>query len=119
MHYHTSCYTKLKNDARAATSNASNAKSSYTIQQYDPLVIAQLVAYVQFNHSAFKLADLRKLYHQLGSDWIGVYVHQKRFKEHLLDNLGPDKAEYSVGRDIYISHKKQLVQLWHRLHAFK
>ena len=50
------------------------------------LVIAQLVAFVEFNHSTVKLADLSKLYdrclNQLGSDWIGVYVHQKRFKEH-------------------------------------
>ena len=36
---------------------------------------------------------------------IGVYVHQKRFKEHILEKLGPDWSEYSQGRDIYISHK--------------
>ena len=53
------------------------------------LVIAQFVSFVEFNHSTFKLADLRKLYdrrrNQLGSDWIGVYVHQKGFKEHILE----------------------------------
>ena len=74
------------------------------------LVIAQLVALVEFNNSTFKLADLRKLYdrrlNQLGSDWIGVYVHQKRFKEHILEKLGPEWSEYSEGRDVYVSHKK-------------
>ncbi|KAF4114423.1 hypothetical protein G5714_004646 [Onychostoma macrolepis] len=57
-----------------------------------------------------KLADLRKLYdrrlEQLGSDWSGTYVHQKRFKEHLLEKLGPEWSALSEGRDVYISHKK-------------
>ena len=65
---------------------------------------------MQFNNSAFKLADPRKLYDrrlvQLDSDWIGSYVHLTRFKEHLLQKLGPDWSEYTEGRDIYISHKK-------------
>lgn len=82
-HYHTSCYTKLKNDVRAAKSKSSNAKKSFPNQQYDHLV-AQFVAFAQFNHSTFNLVDLRKLYDrrlkQLGSDWIWVYVHQTRFK---------------------------------------
>ena len=72
--------------------------------------MVQLVAYVQCNHSTFKLADLRKLYdrqiEQLGSDWTGVYVHQTRFKEHLLEKLGTDWSEYSDGRDVFTSHKK-------------
>jgi len=89
---------------------SSNAQTSYARQQYDPLVFAQLVPFVQLNNSAFKLADLRKLYDrrlvQLDSDWIGSYVHPTRFKEHLLQKLGPDWSEYTEGRDIYISHKK-------------
>ena len=81
VNYHTSCYTKLNNDAHAAKSKSSHAKRGSQVGcTYDPLVIAQLVAFVEFNHSTFKLADLRKLYdrrlNQLGSDWIGVYVHQ-------------------------------------------
>ena len=111
VHYHTSCYIKLNNDARAAKSKSSHAKKGSPVGcTYDPLVIAQLVAFVEFNHSTFKLADLRKLYdrrlNQLGSDWIGVYEHQKRFKEHILEKLGPDWSEYSEGRDVYVSHKK-------------
>jgi len=74
------------------------------------LVFAQLVAFVQFNNSAYKLVDLRKLHDrhlvQLDSDWIGSYVHPTRFKEHLLQKLKPDWSEYTKGRDIYISHKK-------------
>ena len=84
------------------------------------LVIAQLVAFVEFNHSTIKLADLRKLYdrrlNQLVSDWIGVYMHQKRFKEHILEKLGPDWSEYSEGRDVYVSHKKII---WHRMLTFR
>lgn len=109
VYYHASCYTKLKNAARAATSRSTEASSS-AVCTYDPLVMAQLVAFMQFKQTIFKLAYLRKLYdrrlEQLQSDWIGVYVHQKRFKEHLLMKLGPDWSEYSEGRDIYISHKK-------------
>ena len=113
VHYHTSCYTMLKNDARAAKLKSSHAKRGSPVGcTYDPLVIAQLVAFVESNHSIFKLADLRKLYYrrlnQLGSDWIGVYVHQKRFKEHILQKLGPDWSEYSEGRDVCVSHKNAI-----------
>ena len=110
VYYHISCYTKLKNEARAAVNKSSNAETNYAKEQYDPLVFAQLVAFVQFNNSAFKLADLRKLYDrrlvQLDSDWIGSYVHPTRFKERLLMKLGPDWSDYTEGRDIYISHKE-------------
>ena len=74
VHYRISCYTQLKNDTRATQSKLSNTKEGYTKLQYDPLVIAQLVVFVEFNHSTFKLADLRKLYdrrlEQLNYDWI-------------------------------------------------
>ena len=111
MHYHTTCYTKLKNDARAARLKSSHAERGSPFRYtYDPLVIAQLVAFLEFNHTVFKSADLRKLYdrrlNQLGSEWIGGYVHEKRFKEHILEKFGPDWSEYSEGRDVYISHKK-------------
>ena len=103
VHDHTSCYTKHKNDARAAKSKSSHAKRSSPVG-------CSYVAFVEFNHSTFKLADLRKFcdrrLNQLGSDWIGVYVHQKRFKEHILEKLGPDWSEYAEGRDVYVSHKK-------------
>ena len=54
---------------------------------YDPLVIAQLVAFVKYNDSPHKLSVLRRHYDErlqvLGSDWIGASVHSTRFKEHL------------------------------------
>ena len=34
-----------------------------------------------------------------------MHVHQKRFREHLIEKLGSDWSEYAEGRDIYISHK--------------
>ena len=106
--YHASCYTKLSNDARAEERKKSEAMKMP--MQYDPLVIAQRVACVQYNESTFKLADLRKLYdrrlEQLGSDWSGTYVHGVRFKEHLLKKLGPEWSAFSEGCDVYIAHKK-------------
>ena len=74
MHYHTSCYTKHKNDARRSRLMLRDALQLDAAMIL--LVIAQLVAFVENNHSTFKLADLRKLYdrrlNQLFSDWIGV-----------------------------------------------
>ena len=87
VHYHTSCYTKARMMPMLREVIRLDAAMML-------LVISQLVAFVEYNHSTFKLADLRKLYdrrlNQLVSDWIGVYVHQKRFKEHILEKLGPD-----------------------------
>ena len=80
------------------------------VQSNDPLVIAQFVAFVQYNHSPHMLSVLRRLYDQclqiFGSDWIGVHVHPTRFKEHLLKKLGPDWCAFQQGREVYISHKK-------------
>ena len=113
MHYHTSCYTMLKNDARAATAKSSiDQIKSHSISPYDPLIVVQLIAFVKCNNSALKLSYLRSLYdrriEQLESDWIGVYVHEKRFKEYLLEQLGPDWSEYSEGRDTYICNKTKV-----------
>lgn len=103
--YHPSCYTKLKNDAR------SGKKNSQPMQmEYDPLVIAQLVAYIQNNDNTHKLNDLKNLYHrrleQLGSNWNEKCVHSGRLKDHLLKKLGPDWSAFSEGRNVYICHKK-------------
>ena len=52
VHYHTSCYTKHKNDARAAKLKSSHAKRGSPVGcSMSLLVIAQLVAFVEFNHS--------------------------------------------------------------------
>lgn len=111
IHYHSSCYTKLKNAARAAKSQSSAESSkSTTMQGYDPLVFAHLVAFVRFSQSPLKMSQLRKLYRQrletLGSDWMGVNIHPTRFKEHLLNKLGPDWVAFQQGREVYISNKQ-------------
>ena len=110
VYYHPSCYTKLKNDARAAKSTSSVNPNTPAHQSYDPLVFAQLVAFVQFGQTVVKLSELRKLYEQrlqlLNSEWINTRVQPSRFKEHLLEKLGPDWSAYLDGREIYISHRK-------------
>ena len=35
-------------------------------------------------------------------------MHQKRFKENILEKLGPDWSEYSDGHDVYVSHNKKI-----------
>ena len=50
----------------------SNTEETYTKLQYDPLVIAQLVEFVEFNHSTVKLADLLKLYDRRLEQLIGL-----------------------------------------------
>lgn len=109
IYYHISCYTKLKNDARQ---KANASKSSGDGQQYDPLVVARLVAYLQYHHETYKLAELLRMYENhlqhLGSEWIGVAVHKTRFKTHLLEKLGSEWSAYSQGRDVYISHTKSV-----------
>ncbi len=57
VHYHTSCYTCLKNDAHAAISKSSNSNKRSSSLHYDPLVITQLVAFVQLEE-AFGLGCL-------------------------------------------------------------
>ena len=111
IHYHHTCYTQLKNAARAASSKPSNKpKRSSSQQSYDPLVIAELVAFVKFNHSPHKLSVLRRLYEDriqtLGFEWTGLNVHPTRFKEHFLKTLGPDWSAFNEGKEVYISHKK-------------
>ena len=113
IHYHHTCYTHLKNAARAASATPRNTTKSSSCQQpYDPLVIAELLAFVKFNHFPYphKLSALRKLYDDriqtLGSEWTGLNVHPSRFKDHLLKKLGSDWSAYNEGKEVYISHKK-------------
>ena len=50
IHYHQSCYVKLRNAARVMAIKSNNVGKREELT-YDPLVVAQLVAFVQFNHS--------------------------------------------------------------------
>ncbi|KAF5283005.1 hypothetical protein FQA39_LY04876 [Lamprigera yunnana] len=52
IHYHASCYIKLKTEARAATKSS---RSTFHQQTYDPLIIAQLLALVKCNNSPQKV----------------------------------------------------------------
>lgn len=110
IHYHVSCYMSLKNNARAALARDEGEHSSTLSQTFDPLIVAQIVAAMQGSQAVFKLADLRKLYDQklmqLESDWVGKLVHATRFKDHILEKLGPQWSEYSAGRDVFITRKK-------------
>ena len=63
IHYHTSCYMRMKNAARSRSSSNATGKT-IDEQAYDPLVIAQLVAFMQCKNSPHKLSDLKKLYDQ-------------------------------------------------------
>ena len=111
VHYHSSCYTKLKNAARAAKSKTSvDAQCPGESQTYDPLVFAESLAFVKFSQSPFKLSVLRNLYLEpvkvVGSDWIHSNIHPTRFKEPIIKKLGSDWSAFQQGREVYISHKQ-------------
>ena len=105
--YHISCYTQLKTDARSAQRKANTKPAT---QEYDPLVIAQLVTFMEHNKSSYTIAELCTMYEkrlkQVESAWLGGYIHATRFRSHLEEKLGPDWTSFSKGRDIYLSHKK-------------
>jgi len=109
LYYHKTCYRKLANEARAAKSKKSTEINTTTSLPYDPLVMAELIAFVQDNESVMKLTDLRKLYsqrlQQVGSDWLMVKIHLTRFKEHLLSKLGSEWQAFTKGRDVLLSTK--------------
>ena len=109
LYYHKTCYRKLTNEARAAKSKKSTEINTTTSLPYDPLVMAELIAFVQDNESVMKLTDLRKLYsqrlQQVGSDWLMVKIHLTRFKEHLLSKLGSEWQAFTKGRDVLLSTK--------------
>ena len=110
FYYHKSCYRKLANEARAAKSKKSK-ETKTTPLPYDPLVMAELIAFIQCNGSVMKLADLRNLYsqrlQQVRSDWLTVNIHPTRFKEHLLLKLGDEWQVYTKGRDVLLSTKSK------------
>ncbi len=114
IHYHKECYTALENAARSATSNASKTAHNNTTSQlqYDPLIIAQLVAFIKSSSIPHKVSDLKGLYqqrvHSAISDWTEVSIHSTRFKNHLLGKLGSDFYAFKNGKDVYISHSKTI-----------
>ncbi|KAF5273475.1 hypothetical protein FQA39_LY07492 [Lamprigera yunnana] len=57
-HYHASCYTKLKTEARAATKSL---RSTLHQQTYDPIITAQLLALVKCNNSPQNVSQMKKM----------------------------------------------------------
>ena len=104
--YHKTCYCKLSNQARAKKQK-SEAKDSNP--PYDPLVMAELISYIQHNSNAIRLSDLKKFYsqhlQQVGSSWSTINIHPTRFKEHLLQRLGGEWQALAKGRDVFSTSK--------------
>ena len=103
IRYHRSCKTALFNQARVASSESE--KINEPGLTYDPLVIAELVAYIQQHRCAVKLVDLRSLYAkrliEKKSDWIESNVNATMFKYNLLEKLGNEwqwfqESEYAA-----------------------
>lgn len=108
--YHVQCYWRLRDGARAVERRRSSGEPMPP--PFDPMVIAQLVAFVDDSRSeVHKLSDLREMYKimmsDLGHPCSGREPHATRFKDHLLEHL-PEWASYAQGRDVFISHKAKV-----------
>ena len=112
FYYHVKCYTHLRDLARAEERKAS---AHPPIVQFSPLVIAQIVALVERSQSVFKLSALRQIYRTLmdeqGTPCLDVREpHATRFKEYLLKLL-PEWAEFSQGKEVFISSSQKVGDL--------
>ena len=117
IYYHVQCYLHLRDSARAVNRRASTGPAP---PQFDPISTAQIVALVEDSDSVFKLSALRQMYRTLMEEQ-GSPCHDTRepnstrFKEHLL-NLLPEWAEFSQGKEIYISNKTKVADLLAKAH---
>ena len=107
----------LRDSSRASNRQASAENSP---PQFDPIVTAQIVALVEDSDSVFKLSALRKMYQTLMEEkgtpcQDAREPHSTRFKEFLLDLL-PEWAEFSQGKDIYISSNTNVSDLLAKAH---
>ena len=114
--YHKSCYTKLYTEARCAE-RSSKSSGEQDVSSFDPLVIAELVAFIKYKDSETKLVDLKSLYEQrliqVGSRWVGKTVHSTRFKEHLLQKLG-DRWQFfksENGKNLVLSRNENSAEV--------
>jgi len=68
--YHKTCYCKLSNQARA---KKQRSEAKPTNPPYDPLVMAELISYIQYCNKTMQLSDIQRLYSrrldQVGSSW--------------------------------------------------
>ena len=104
VYYHLSCWTTLKNAARAVDRLSSTSKSA----PFDPIAIAQLVVMISSNEKEiYKLSSLKAMYETILSNSCQpskfIITHSTRFKNHLLEHL-PGWQCYNDGRDVILSH---------------
>ena len=122
-YYHLVCYTRL----REAALTANRQESKIHSPPFDPIICAQIVAFIEHSEGVFKLSELREMYQELMSDQGNPCKdrkepHATRFKDHLLSLL-PEWSEFSwenKGRkDIYISHKVTVADELAKKHKFQ
>ena len=108
VHYHQVCGRNLYNQARAKENDV-NKVNTCPKSAYDPLVIAEFVAYMQDKFCAFKLTEIHDLYEkrlgQLKSQWLDISINKSRFKEHILEKLGSEWDGSKSGKYVILSPK--------------
>ena len=109
--YHRNCYWDLRGDARRyeQSTTASNDRKSY-----DHLIMSQLVAYIKFQSATVKVADMMQLYvdklEDVDSKWKQKVINSSRFKDTLLDMLGPDWSSHKHGKFTYIANSTNVAK---------
>ena len=97
------------------SASSASEKSDEPGLTYDPLVIAELIAYIQHQRCAVKLVDLRTLYLkrlvEKKSEWIDTPVNATRFKEHLLDKLGDEWQCFQESKYVILSPKSNTAEV--------
>ena len=110
-YYHLVYCTRL----REAALTANRQESKIHSPPFDPIICAQIVAFIEHSERVFRLLELREMYQELMSDQGNPCKDRKephatctRFKDPLLSLL-PEWSEFSrenKGRKgIHISHK--------------
>ena len=109
--YHSSCKTELYTMARSKFRQKKAAPNPSSREQWlDPLVFAQVVAYVKYSCDGvpIKVSELINLYKDrlksLGKDNSDCYIHTSRFTEKLIASLGQGFSAHKSGQTISISH---------------
>ena len=116
INYHKSCYAKLQNEARSAERTSKSAKQEKR-PSFDPLVIAELLAYIKHKDIEMKLVDLKTLYEQrliqINSQWVGENVHATRFKDHLIGKLGDGWQVFKSenGKNVILSRNENVAEV--------
>ena len=87
-YYHLVCYTRLQEAALTANRQESKMHSP----PFDPIICAQIVAFIEHSEGVFKLSELWEMYQELMSDQGNPCndrkePHATRFKDHLLSLL--------------------------------